>query len=118
VIKLTDDSEARMITHASALDDEFNSKFNDELDPEHSEVTLSLPASTVQNESSGPATDEWSQNPSNSDVSNGEASAMTLDSDTDSIDSEQGEPEPIVTRKEVRATVPVHLLLVCIPCRY
>jgi hypothetical protein len=109
-------TRGRTITYASALDDEFNNEFDDELDPEHSDVTLSPPASTVQNKSSGPATDERSQNPSNSDVSDGEASAMTLDTDTGSIDSEQGEPEPVVTRKEVR--VPVCLPLACIPCRY
>ena len=109
-------TQARTITYASALDDKFNNEFDNKLDPKHSDVTLSPPASTVQNESSGLATDEWSQNPSNSNVSDSEASAMTLDTDTGSIDSEQGELVPVVTRKEVR--VPVCLPLACIPCRY
>ena len=99
-----DYSDTRTTTCPSALDD---SDAELESDMELLDATLSEspPASTAQsaqNESSGPATDERSQYTFNSDVSGDEASAMTLC--TDRIN--QGDPEPIATRKEV---MPVRL---------
>ena len=69
-------------------------------------LSKSLLASTVQNESSRLATDKWSQYTFNSDVSGDKASAMTLCIDR----INQGDPKPIVTRKEV--------MLVCLPLAY
>jgi len=102
-------SDTRIITCAtgSALDDA-----GLRTDTEHSDATQSPPASTVLNSSSGLATDEPSQTRFLSDVSDDETNAMTMY--TDGI--EQGEPEPIVTRKEV---MPVgSLLSVCTHGRY
>lgn len=89
---------------------------DDELDPDLSEETFSgsesPPASTVPNTSqaSGPTTDERSQNTINSGVSDDEFGAMTLDTDT--VGNEQGEPEPVLTRK------PVRLPSACTHCRF
>ena len=89
---------------------------DDELDPNLSEETFSgselPPASTVPNTSqaSGPTTDERSQNTINSGVSDDEFGAMTLDTDT--VGNEQGEPEPVLTRK------PVRLPSACTHCRF
>jgi hypothetical protein len=95
---------------------------DDELDPDLSDETYSAsgsespPTSTVQNTSqatsSGPTTDERSQNTINSGVSDDEFGAMTLDTDT--VGNMQGEPEPVltVTRK------PVRLPSACTHCRF
>jgi hypothetical protein len=89
---------------------------DDELDPDLSEETFSgsesPPASTVPNTSqaSRPTTDERSQNTINSGVSDDEFGAITLDTDT--VGNEQGEPEPVLTRK------PVRLPSACTHCRF
>jgi hypothetical protein len=103
-MKLTEDSDARMTPCPNTLDEaEPEAGDTADTDSEVSDATHteseSPPASTVQNESSG-------QYAFSSDVSGDEDSGMTLL--TDGID--QGDPEPIATRKEV---VPVRLPAVC-----
>jgi hypothetical protein len=101
-MKLMEDSDARTTPCPSTLDEakpEAGNTANSEVsDATHTESELP-PASTVQNESSGQYT-------FSSNVSGDEDSGMTLLTDG----FNQGNSEPIVTRKEI---VPVCLPAVC-----
>lgn len=111
LIKLTDVSDARIITCTSPSESDDPGLGTD---AEDFDATNSPAASTILNSStSGPATGELSPILFNSDVSDEEANPMCLYTDTDILEEVEDQPER--ARKEV---VPVGIISACTHGRY